>query len=446
MFSVEIDFHDGVSAPETVMVRRPVFTIGGSDSASVSVEEMRQLQYDLQITREVGRRFKCTPLPVSAQVQVPQILEGTFEGSTSVNLGNITLQITSLDMDLMFRDGESPDRAGVRIVRQASYNAAPKFPALFFPGKSPFTVSFVPDQAIIIGRSKECNVRLEVGDVSGRHARVGYESGQFWIEDLGSTNGTFVNQQQVSGRAPFAPGVPVQIGKETAFFGVNSDEQLKALSRSRDERPRTIVPERRYPVLLSLSEVVRPARMVVPVGATIHVGRDPKSEIWLGAPHISRQHCEVTLSKTGVLTVTDCSTNGTSYDGGLLQKGGSFELDGKPRVLDFGGAVTLAICFSAEDEQIFIDSVGSVSAFTSQAPQEVLPGYEPRSVERRPTSSPSRAYRPPEPKATKQLMIKELFSLFSGLSWAKKLLVAIWLLAASVVVTIVASLIVGLFS
>lgn len=445
MFSVEIDFHDGVSAPETVLVRRPHFSIGGSEGAQVSVEDMRQLQYDLQVSREIGRRFRCRPVATKTGADIPAFLSGVYEGSTRIDLGNVSLNITSLDLDLALRDGESPDRAGVRIVRQASVSKAPRLPALVFPGTSPFVVSFVPDQPVYIGRAKECTVRLDAQEISGRHARVGYEGGQFWIEDLGSTNGTFIKGQQVSGRSNFSPGSSVQLGRETVLFGVNSEDQLNSIIRSKEDR-RAILPERRYPVLLSISEVVRPARMVVQIGATIHIGRDPKSEMWLGAPHISRQHCQVALSKTGSLTVTDCSTNGTSYDGGLLQKGDSIDLHGKARVLDFGGSVTVAICFSAEDERIFVESGGSLSSFIGleqKAPVEeetVYPVSSKRNVE-----STSRSYRPLEVKEDTGIAVRDVVEFFSSLSPIKKFVTVLWLGAALVMATIVGSLLVGLF-
>ena len=91
MFSVEIDFHDGVSAPETVLVRRPHFTIGGSEDAHVSVEDMRRLQYDLQIGREIGRCFRCRPVGLLADAPAPGVLDGVYDGTTRVDLGSVSL-------------------------------------------------------------------------------------------------------------------------------------------------------------------------------------------------------------------------------------------------------------------------------------------------------------------------------------------------------------------
>jgi hypothetical protein len=69
-----------------------------------------------------------------------------------------------------------------------------------------------------VGRTAGNTVRLEEDSVSSRHAVVGFESGQWWVEDLQSTNGTYVNQTRVTGRVPLRPGDVVQFGLVTARF------------------------------------------------------------------------------------------------------------------------------------------------------------------------------------------------------------------------------------
>src|SRR5262245_63705293 len=57
-----------------------------------------------------------------------------------------------------------------------------------------------------IGRSAECDVVLTVRRVSGHHAQVLRLGGMYFIEDLGSSNGTFVNGQRIERRTPLQPG------------------------------------------------------------------------------------------------------------------------------------------------------------------------------------------------------------------------------------------------
>jgi pSer/pThr/pTyr-binding forkhead associated (FHA) protein len=44
------------------------------------------------------------------------------------------------------------------------------------------------------------------------------DGGRWWLEDLGSTNGTFVNDARVTGRAPLRNGDVIQVGLVTARF------------------------------------------------------------------------------------------------------------------------------------------------------------------------------------------------------------------------------------
>ena len=54
---------------------------------------------------------------------------------------------------------------------------------------------------------------LEDDYASGRHARLFPQGSRWFIEDLGSTNGTYLGDQQLTRALPVEPGVPVRIGK-----------------------------------------------------------------------------------------------------------------------------------------------------------------------------------------------------------------------------------------
>lgn len=66
---------------------------------------------------------------------------------------------------------------------------------------------------IMIGRAPGCTLVLDDDYSSSRHARFFSESGKWYVEDLGSTNGTFVRDERISGVVPIGPGVPVKIGQ-----------------------------------------------------------------------------------------------------------------------------------------------------------------------------------------------------------------------------------------
>lgn len=364
MFALEIGFQDGVSQPEMIFIRRPQGLIGSSDTAHVVIEDLRQIGIQIRLFRDLGRKFRCKPVSEDQRSFPPGVLDGTYDGQASIDLGPVRLFITSLDFDLILKETEPPDRAGVRVLRQACANPGPLFPAVVVRGTPPMVVSFVPDNPIYIGRSKQCALRLDQADISARHARLGYEGGEFWVEDLGSTNGTFVNQQQISGRVNVAPGSTIILGRDISIAGVATQEQLQAAAAVSPEAGRSpMVQERKFPILVSMSEVARPQRLVLSPGMNVTIGREPGCEMWLGAPHVSRKHCVVSVAKNGTISIQDSSTNGTAYDRGVLRKGEILPVMNTPQVLDFGGGVTVAVCFDENQERDFTTSGGAVSTF-----------------------------------------------------------------------------------
>jgi pSer/pThr/pTyr-binding forkhead associated (FHA) protein len=66
---------------------------------------------------------------------------------------------------------------------------------------------------ILIGRAPECPLVLEDDYASGRHARLSLQQGTWMVEDLGSTNGTFLGRNRVQAPTPVSPGSPVRIGR-----------------------------------------------------------------------------------------------------------------------------------------------------------------------------------------------------------------------------------------
>jgi pSer/pThr/pTyr-binding forkhead associated (FHA) protein len=66
---------------------------------------------------------------------------------------------------------------------------------------------------VLIGRGTDCQLILDDDYVSTRHARISRTPTGYQVEDLGSTNGTFVNNQRVSAPTPFGAGDTLRIGR-----------------------------------------------------------------------------------------------------------------------------------------------------------------------------------------------------------------------------------------
>ena len=101
--------------------------------------------------------------------------------------------------------GPAPPAAGHLLVR-----SSPVFPA--------GTVILL-DSDVVFGRLSESDVPLEAdGTVSGRHARVFKRDGSPYLEDLGSTNGTYVNGQPLAAERLLRPGDVVTVGATELIY------------------------------------------------------------------------------------------------------------------------------------------------------------------------------------------------------------------------------------
>jgi hypothetical protein len=77
------------------------------------------------------------------------------------------------------------------------------------------------DGDLVLGRGEEAEIRLEDPFASSRHARVFSQGGILAIEDLSSTNGTYLNEELLEGARPLHPGDRVRIGDSEFTFEVD---------------------------------------------------------------------------------------------------------------------------------------------------------------------------------------------------------------------------------
>ena len=75
---------------------------------------------------------------------------------------------------------------------------------------------------IIIGRDPACDFPIQDDTISLRHSKLTYHHRQWWITDLGSTNGSYVNEAQVDEPVVLTNGDNLRLGRKTLSITINT--------------------------------------------------------------------------------------------------------------------------------------------------------------------------------------------------------------------------------
>ena len=112
------------------------------------------------------------------------------------------------------KSGAPQQRAPQRPARQPRPGRGGA-PRLLIVTEGPLTGVTIDlkDQQITLGRANDATIVLNDDYASSRHARIFPQDGQWILEDLGSTNGTYLDRQKVTRPVPVSPGTPIRIGK-----------------------------------------------------------------------------------------------------------------------------------------------------------------------------------------------------------------------------------------
>ena len=176
----------------------------------------------------------------------------------------------------------TPERAPLGVGQYGSLGGAGIAPMGLMAGVS------------VIGRGSDADIRLHSLQVSRHHVRIECAGGTCTVEDLQSSNGTFVNDKQVD-RAILAPGDRLRIGDvELTYTPTDSPASLAGPSRAWIE-----VGGVRYPI--------------PPEGMSI--GRSHESTLQLADELVSRRHARIGAHGYGFEIADLGSANGTTVNG-----------------------------------------------------------------------------------------------------------------------------------
>jgi hypothetical protein len=99
-------------------------------------------------------------------------------------------------------------------TRPATPRPAPSAPQRLVVTSGPLKGTSLPlGHAVTIGRSATSNLVLDDEFTSGRHALIEWRDGRWYVEDLGSTNGTFIGRQRIGVPTPVEPGQVIRVGQ-----------------------------------------------------------------------------------------------------------------------------------------------------------------------------------------------------------------------------------------
>ncbi len=248
----------GADATAVFVSQPKLFITAGGSSFEVSLQGEnislgRDPASDIAISSDVVSRTHMRLKRVPGGYQLDDI-----RGQNGVRLGGQRLQGPYL-----LRDGDALDIAGDVTLRYSDRPAgpAPQERRLETAGRG----------EVVVGRGQDCDIRLEHPSVSLRHARLVTVGRDRTIEDLGSTNGTFVNGQRLS------PGVPVRVTDADAVrIGpiklTLSPEAIEHYDESRDIGLDAVLLEQRVTdkinLLQQISFSIRPHEFVAVVGTS----------------------------------------------------------------------------------------------------------------------------------------------------------------------------------
>jgi len=149
-------------------------------------------------------------------------------------------------------------------------------------GPNPGTVYALDSDQISIGRDSSNSISVNDAEVSRHHARLNFQGGKYVLDDLGSTNGTFVNGQRLTGPRVLKSGEVISLGEQIVFVyeAVESDPGATVISSRADvvSRPASTPPPSpqayagQVPALQpepALPKKVNPVPIAIAVGAVL---------------------------------------------------------------------------------------------------------------------------------------------------------------------------------
>ncbi len=176
-----------------------------------------------------------------------------------------------------------------------------------------------------IGRAQQCEFQLLDNMVSRIHAEVCFEAGQWWVKDLSSTNGTYLNGSRVD-RALVPPQAKLELGEMSEethvifWLGIQekptipSSRSTGGVSKDKPSTSQLPSASQVFPLTVQFIDdtgTKKEAEFRTP----FTLGRSPNSDFFLEVPSVSKIHVNFTFQDDQWWVNDAQSTNGIYLDG-----------------------------------------------------------------------------------------------------------------------------------
>ncbi len=215
------------------------------------------------------------------------------------------------------------------------------------------SISVSPSRPKIkIGRNTANDIVISSNVISGNHAFIELINSRLFLTDNGSTNGTFVNNQQVS------PGQPIDIIDKTVFLaGLTAVQVLVKSASSTGQPPRTTNTSED---LTNLGERILEQ---LQSKATIIIGRSESVDVFINNTQISRNHSKITRIDNKYFIEDLGSINGTFVNGQRIS--GKIQIGSDDSIIIGRIRFTLGGLTIDISKEVAIKTIGLVKKFSN---------------------------------------------------------------------------------
>ena len=197
-----------------------------------------------------------------------------------------------------------------------------------------------PKNSYLIGRDEECALFIDSSKVSRRHARLFFKNGNWVIQDLNSSNGTFAKGKKLN-ELILKENLKIHVGGDGLNVLTISflDKNVK-LEKNLDATRQVSVVNFEQDAPIDIKGRIRLQKQ-------LRIGRDPLNDWVIDSPNASRMHAEILQNGSNFELVDLKSTNGTFVNGlkvsrATLNPGDEIAIAGIKRTFTYNGLEPVA--------------------------------------------------------------------------------------------------------